>query len=257
MFDEAHAHIEVRDAFQRNVAVPPIDLTEIRRRIAAPVARPAAGPMYARFAAAAAAVVAAVVLTARAPAVMQTMEQRYRDILIASGIVTAPPMSAVPLPIRNAIKPAQVTLAQAQQRVDFRIAAPSGLPRDVVRRTITVAPVAAWSPQTNAWSAADWHVTFTYLRADGRTFTLSANRYSAANAPWPAYVYQVAPRGKPRVTGDENFAWRNGDQVLQIAATSAIGGGEIESIRRAMSGIPLPLDTGGSKRVFQYTIKDP
>jgi hypothetical protein len=247
MFDESRLQFAVRGALIRTT-VPPIDLAEIRRRRSVKREERHAGRRrrYAGIAAAAAAVVvASALLAARAPALVQSLEERYRAALIAAGIGSGAP-APMPESMRKAIIQSEVSLSQAQQRANFVIVSPVDLPHDVVRGKILVAPLAVWLKQTKAWSFDGLQVTFSYVRKDGRAFDIIADRYSTLNGPEPRYLYDsdsaggVSANGRPIIKRYENFVWRNGDQELRAVADSTISAREIESMRIAMHGVLLP-----------------
>jgi len=262
MFDDARAHAEIRSTLM-NAAVPPIDLAAIRRRMSARSERSSGRPMSARIAVASAAVmIAGLSFTPAAPALMQSIEERYLAALHGAGIGPRVP-TALPQDVRSATNPSQVSLATAKQRANFVLVPPIGLPHDIVNRRIFAAPLAVWSKQENAWSTDGVQVTFAYVRRDGRAFDIIADRYSAPSLPAPRYIYDAddAPRdGKLDRRGrGENFVWRNGDQVLHVVASTAITADEIAQIRAAMHGIPLPRYEGRShrpvgNRVERFTI---
>lgn len=258
MFDDARARAEIRSSLMK-AAIPPIDLSAIRRRMHARRERPSGGPLRARIAVATAAlIVAGLFLTARSPALMQSIEERYTGALHAVGIGPSIPQ---PLPeaMRSAGTPAQVPLAEAKQRANFTVVAPIGLPEDIVSRKVFTAPLTVWSRQTNSWSTDGLQVTFAYTRAGGRTFQIVADRYSALSLPAPRYIYNaddVPSDGKPNPrNGKENFVWRNGDQVLHVVTSAAISAREIDRIRTAMHGVPLPRYDGRSRKPVENRVE--
>ena len=249
MFDDARAHREVRSSLM-NAAVPPIDLVAIRRRMNARLERAPGRTRQARFAVASAAVIiAGLLLTAAAPALVQSIEERYVAALHAVGIGPRIPQ-ALPQAMRMVSRPSEVSLATAKRRANFTLVPPTGLPHDLVNRKIFAAPLAVWSKESNAWNADGVQVTFSYVRADGRTFNAIADRYSAASLPAPRYVYDAddVPRdGKPTLANRrENFVWRNGDQALHVVTSAGINASEIDRIRKTMNGVPLPRYAGHS-----------
>ncbi|HEV2740258.1 MAG TPA: hypothetical protein VGU66_16880 [Candidatus Elarobacter sp.] len=242
-----------------NAAVPPVDLAAIRRRMNALSERPFGRPVRARLAlASAAAIIAGLFLTTASPALMQSVEERYAAALHAAGIGPRIP-TALPQDVRSVINPSQVSLATAKQRANFVLVPPIGLPHDIANRRIFTAPLAVWSKQENAWSADGVQVTFGYVRRDGRAFDIIADRYSALSLPAPRYIYNVddVPRtGKPNLRDrGENFVWRNGDQMVHMVASAAISAGEIDRIRAAMHGIPLPRYDGHSRKPVENRVE--
>ena len=249
MFDDARAHAEVRTSLM-NADVPPIDLIAIRRRMNARREVPRARLRGRVAAAVAATIVAGLFVTARSPALVQSLRDQYVAALHAAGIGPSIP-KPVPASIRNPV-PARVSLAQAKQRANFGIVSPAGLPHDIASSTIFASPLAVWSKQSNAWDTGGVQVTFAYARADGRTFDLIASRYSALALPASRYVYDaddVPAGGKPdRRNRREQFVWRNGDQTLRAVTSPALSAREIDDIRTAMHGTPLPRFDGTARK---------
>jgi hypothetical protein len=251
MLDDARTKAEVRSTLM-NATVPPIDLAAIRRRMSARSKAPRGHRLRWRAAAAcAAAIVAGLFLTARSPALVQTVRDHYVAALHAAGIGPSIP-KPVPEAIRSIAAPVRVSLEKAKQQANFAVVSPAGLPGDVVSRTIFSSPLAVWSKEKNAWSADGVQVTFAYARANGRTFDLIASRYSALGLPASRYVYDaddVPTGGKPnRTNRGEQFVWRNGNQTLHTVTSAALSAREIDRIRTAMRGIPLPRYDGPARK---------
>lgn len=251
MFDDARAHAQVRSTLM-HAPVPPVDLVAIRRRMNSRNAVRPGRLLRTRIAvASAAAIVAGMFLTAASPALVQSIRERYVSALHAAGIGPAIP-KPLPEAIRSVTAPARVSLARARQQANFTIAPPVALPRDVVSSAILTSPLAVWSKQRNAWSVDGVQVTFRYVRSGGRTFDVTATRYSALSLPVSRYVYDaddVPSDGKPNgMSRREQFAWRNGDQTLRAVTSPAIGAPEIDRIRTAMGGIPLPRTDRPSRK---------
>lgn len=225
--------------------VPPPNIAEIMRRNDDRAKRSLTLSPGKRAATAAAAIfIAGAFLTARSPALVQNVQQRYREALVAMGIR---PMPSPPRALLGEIKPEMVTLAQAQKRANFHVVAPAGLPSDVVARKIMISPLAV------ANERGDWHftgsqITFEYRRASGATIVLVADRYSPLDVPYPRYIYRqdgVTASGMPIVRDRyEDFVWRNGDQVLRAQTSDGLTVREIAAIRSAMRGVALPRDDG-------------
>ncbi|MFN2448799.1 MAG: hypothetical protein ABR508_03260 [Candidatus Baltobacteraceae bacterium] len=96
-------------------------------------------------------------------------------------------------------------------------------------------------------------VTFAYVRQDGRRFALIAHRYSPASGPVPRYIYDAdaAPhfkRGVLQLVKHQSFIWRNDNQVTRAVASEDISAAEIQRIRAAMHGTPLPQYDGRTDR---------
>jgi hypothetical protein len=240
---------ELRSRILDAADVPAIDLGTIALRRAALTDPPRSDVSYARVAAAACVIaVAALFATGPASAVVQALEERARAALIASGLGWAPPPP--PPAIRRQINSMQVTLAQARVRANFTIVQPQGLPVGSTGPAIFITPLAVYSKATGSYDIDGSQVTFQYRRANGTTFFFIADRYSPKTS-WPRYLYDVegaTKDGKPIIVRrDESFAWRNGDQVLQISTGSGLSPAQIENVRRAMNGIALPRESGPPK----------
>jgi hypothetical protein len=261
MFDDSRLHAEVRSELL-SVTVPRIDLVEIRRRMNAQGERPSGTSSVLRIAAAAAVVVIlGLFAVERSPALVQSLEDRYHAMLVAVGIEHGVPMP-IPDSLVDSIHQSLVALTEARRRANFTVIAPAGLPHDVVGRHIFIAPLAVWTKQTDAWSFDGVQVSFVYVRKDGRSFDIIADRYSPFNGPTPRYMYVVdgvSANGRPIVKErDENFVWRNGDQELRTHASSTLSAREIGQILAAMHGVLLPRANGtrpiqASDRVVFYS----
>jgi len=230
------------DAMIRGIVAPPVPLDAIHRRARSARATRAAFP-FLRVAIAAAALLAIgiVAFPSASSALIQGIEARYRAALQALGGVAGPP---VPRTIIASLQSQSTaaTLQGARSRVRFTLVPPVGLPRDVVAETIRTAPSGTYSKATRAWTIGPVYVTFTYRRADGRTFDLRAERYDPQAAPTGRYMFEAldpAADGSPRIVRHRRLVWRNGDQTM-TAIAQGIGVAEIESIRHAMHGIALP-----------------
>ena len=224
------------------IDAPPVPWANIRHRISQPqtVKRPA--PPYARFAIAASLVLVAMsfAFPSASQALIQSIEERYRAALHAMGGYAPPP---VPTSFASTLTPTVTTLADARSRVPFTIVEPAGLPSDVVSQKIAVAPTGVYSEKTHTWGAGPPMVTFTYHRAHGHWFALVATSFDAAYVP-SQYLFEAQDEmahGRPVIVRRENFAWRNGNQLMSIAVSNGISASEIDAIRLAMSGTPLVL----------------
>jgi len=258
MFDDARVHTEVRSSLMK-AAIPPIDLVAIRRRMSSRREGLPGRLLRTRIAvASAAAIVAALLLTAGSPALVQGIREGYVAALHAAGIGPRIP-KLVPEAIRNVTAPVHVSLDRARRQANFTVVPPAGLPHDVVSRTIFISPLAVWSKQRNAWSVDGLQVTFAYVRAHGRTFNIIANRYSALSLPASRYIYDaddIPAGGKPSLRDrKEQFVWRNGDQTLRAVTSAAISAREIDRIRTAMRGIPLPRYDGPARKSAENRVE--
>ncbi len=228
----------------RAIDAPPVPMASIHRRMQA---RTFAGPLrspHRRIPVTAAAGVAAVLLCGLpliSPALVQSLEARYRAAVQALGGIAppAPPKSELAQLKSETAK----TLADAQSRVSFTIVAPSGLPSDAVRSEIMTTPTGIFDKHTQTWSKGPVEVAFSYRRSGGRTFVLLADRYDATAQKPPKYLFTplgIGRDGKPIIAKHENFAWRNGDQVMQAAEGPELSVPEIRNIEHAMGGVWVP-----------------
>ena len=243
MYSEARLSQAVAAVVQ-SAHAPPVPLGAIRARIAARSASPRR--FVPAYPAALAALLATVALFAAFPSqslsVAQTLEERYRSALEALG-GTAP----VPAPssLLAQLTAQSASVETAQSRVNFRIVPPAGLPHDVRSVDVKTVKTGEYSETTHTWSVGAPDVTFNYGRADGRTFTLIADKYDPRTGLPPKYMFEdrgddVQPNGHIALVRRLHFAWRNGDQVMSASAGDGISAGEIAAIRDAMRGVELP-----------------
>lgn len=236
------------------IEAPPVPLGEIRNRISRQHTTRRPQPLNLRYAVAAAGIVAVISSPLVSPAVVQTIETRYRAALQAMG-GTAPP--AAPSSFVARLSSKRATLSAAQSRVHFTIVPPSGLPADAVPAGIVITATGDYSNATHAWRAGSPAVTFSFRRSGERSFSLLADRYDPANAMPPKFMFEArdpAPDGRLVIIKHRNFAWRNGDQIMTAQAGADISPADIESIRAAMHGLALqlrdlhvPSHAGGAK----------
>lgn len=234
---------EALESWIGTIDVPPVRLNEIRDRIERPSER-AARPNVLRFriAAAAGAMLLCIALPVFSPALVQSLDARYRAALQALGGI-APPAAPVPHPIPSQLMPRSASLAEAQSQVGFTITPPAGLPDDVASSVLDVVPVGVYSQATQTWKAGPMHVAFTYRRKDGREFMLWAKRYDPA-APPPKYIFEAKdprPDGRPVIVRHQQFAWRNGDQLMTVTEGRDISASEISTIESAMQGATVTM----------------
>ncbi len=245
----------------RRIDAPPVPLQEIQRRIAEPRRAVRHIPRYLQLTAATAVIIAIafLALPANSLGLGQTIiAASYRAALHVIGWTPPPP---APKPMALAVSSQNGTLAAAQSQVPFRIVAPRGLPEDVVSSRIRTSSGLVYSKQTHVWRVGSRFVTFTYRRAGGRTFTLLADKFDARTGPPPKYMFlsNDLPGGRVALVKQENFAWRNGDQIMTVTEGDGINAREIQTIRTAMHGIAVPeaepghLHTG--TLVKQYRIR--
>lgn len=229
------------DALVRSVDAPPVPLANIHERMAQ--LRFPEKPREHRFAVAAAVAAAAVIsiVPLVSPAVMQGIEARYRAAVQALGGIAPPPP---PAGLVAKLHSHSGTLAQAQSRVAFTIVPPAGLPRGAVLTNVMTDTTGILDARSGSWSVGPPVVTFWYRRADGREFTIVAERYDAQAKPLGKYVFEArnpAPNGKPVLIKHQRFAWRNGDQLMDIVSGAALSTPEILAIQSAMHGVSVPL----------------
>ena len=184
MLDDAQITAALRATLGR-IDVPPVALAAIHTRMArTPRREPRrAGFSFALTAAAAAVAVAIVALPTMAPGLTQNVEAQIEAILRWK-----PPPPA-PAAVESAMRSHTATLAQAQARVNFKIVAPAGLPKDVVSETVTTVPTGVYSRTTRSWSAGSPAVWFVYRRRGGRSFTLLADRFDPREGPPSKYMF--------------------------------------------------------------------
>ncbi|MBV9719632.1 MAG: hypothetical protein JOZ77_09940 [Candidatus Eremiobacteraeota bacterium] len=221
-------------AMLENIEAPPAPIHAIRER-ASQAPQPARTRRF--FLPAAAAVAALVVIAPLvAPGFTQNIEAEIESILRW----TPPPPP--PKSVEAAIRATTGDLADAQRRVDFTIVPPAGLPSGAVREKIATTPTAVYSKITHSWSVGNPAVYFVYRRARGDTFSLLADRVDPRQGPPSKYVFldQGRRNGHEVLERHENFAWRNGDQVMNAVAGEGLSAAEIRAIRAAMHGVPFP-----------------
>lgn len=231
------------EAIVRSVEAPSVPWPDIQRRIQQPQANERRAPIYARFAMAAAVVVIAIFLASpsRSLALIQNIEARYRAALQALGGYAPPP---APASFVSSLSPEGATLTTAQSRVSFTIVSPAGLPKGIISKKIETTPKGIYSRETRSWRVGSQIVTFAYRRAGGRVFVLIADRFDPRTGLPAKYLFEArnpAPDGRPVIVRRENFAWRNGSQIMSVAEGDGISASEIRAIRVAMHGTALSL----------------
>jgi hypothetical protein len=236
------------DSMLDELVVPPVPLAEIHRKIAQSEPSKAKMPGYLRFAIAwgvVAGLLAILSSSGLIRAVALNIEDRYRAALEArGGHAPPPPPDALRQEVltRSSSSP-NVTFAKAQSLVPFTIASPAGLPRDVVSAKIRLTPTLVYSPVTQKWRVGSRIVWFIYRRSGGGTFQLVADQFDPSVAPPGKYMFEAkdpTPDGRPVIVRHLRFDWRNGDQVMSAIADTGISASEIEAIRSAMHGVPIP-----------------
>jgi hypothetical protein len=220
------------DAMLPRIDAPPVPLSGILRRAAQPQTDPQRGRRYEGLAIAAAVALTIVALPAVAPGFVQSVEAQVAQILQWQ------PPPAAPAHVVSAMKSQTVTLATAASMVAFAIVPPAGLPSDVRRVNISTIPIAVYSKITHAWRAGSPAIAFNYRRADGRSFSLMADKIDPKAGPPSRYMFSdegTAPDGREILVRHEHFAWRNGSQIMTVT-DEGISAREIEAIRVAMRG---------------------
>jgi len=217
------------------IEAPAAPLSEIRARMAC--ARPAPRrSLPSRVAvAAAAAVLALLVVSAVVPGFAHSLESE-----IAALLQWKPPPPA-PRAVWSAMRPAAATLATAQSRVSFTIVPPAGLPANVVSEKVSTVAAGVYSKTSRSWSVGSSVVTFTYRRANGGSFMLTARRLESREGPPSKYIFDADERdarGLP--IRHDVFTWRNGDQAMSAVAGEGLSAAEIAGIRTAMHGVAIP-----------------
>ncbi len=111
------------------------------------------------------------------------------------------------------------------------------------RRSLRVwtGPTQIYTKATRVWKTGPAFATFTYRRLDGRSFSILATEFDPQTGTPSKYMFesQDLPGGRTALIRHEQFTWRNGDQVTSIVEGDDISASEIESIRRAMNGVPI------------------
>jgi hypothetical protein len=247
------------DSMMRGIDPPAVPQLDIARRISQPQAPIATRAMSRapRFAIAAAVVVAAsaAALPRVAPGFTQSLEARIEAVLHW----TPPP--SPPAALLEAMKSQTGSLAAAQSRVPFKIVPPAGLPSDVVSEKIVTTPTGVYTKANGTWTLGSAAVTFIFRRADGRSFSVQADRYDPQGRATPKYMWEddgTAADGHERLVKHEHFAWRNGDQVMAADEDGSVSAREIASIQSAMNGVMLPrtdsrtrLNEGGKAKMYR------
>ncbi|MBV8245138.1 MAG: hypothetical protein JOZ38_04380 [Candidatus Eremiobacteraeota bacterium] len=225
------------------IDVPPAPVQEIRAKMRREPLRPARG-RYVAVAAAAAVALAIVAFPRESFGVVESMEAKIAQIL--HWVPPPPP----PKSVTDKMVTREVSLSEAQARAGFTVVSPAGLPPDVVRQTISMAPTGVYDTQARAWRSGPPAVGFQYWRRDGRSFVLLAHRADPHEPAPSKFVYEdMGGPGKLVLIKRELFVWRNGNQTMQIAAGDAISAREIVAIRTAMHGTAVAtVDTPRASR---------
>lgn len=233
-----YADARIRSAFAgmiEAIPAPPVPIADILAKSALPAPAVRRTPRWRAAAiAAAAALVFAVALPAVAPGLVQTVEARLAAIL---GW-TPPPMGP-PKWLTSQLRGTNVTFAQAQSQVPFALVAPQGLPHDAVPADILATRTGLYERATRVWSIGTNAVFFEYRRANGRTFSLLADRYDPRTGPPGKFMFEDTGKmrdGLPVLIKHRHFEWRNGDQVMSATDGPEISAAEIRAIAAAMHG---------------------
>jgi hypothetical protein len=234
------------------IDAPPAPLTAIRRQLSQPQAAPRKAPPYLRAVIAAAAAIA-IAAPFVSPGFAKALEtdagaalSEAVILLRALGITKPPPpmSKTIESALKSQLKSMSgvASVAAAQSHVPFKIVAPSGLPIDVISARVAVSVGTSYTAKTHAWTMSAPKVIFTYRRLGGRSFALTAIRLGSEIEPMSKYVFEYDALKHRRIilVRHENFAWRNGDQVMTVSEGDGISPSEIEAIRSAMRGVALP-----------------
>lgn len=240
MFADARIRAALH-AMIRGIDAPPVPLPHIQRKLSQPQPSLRYTSRYLRLTIATVAVMAVLVvaLPSISPALVQSIEARYRAALQAMGGIAPPP---APESLVSALSPQNATLATAQSRVRFTIVPPAGLPNDIASEKIQTTPTGVYSKITRSWRVGSPVVSFFYRRAGGRSFMLIADRFDPQSQLPSKYMFEAkdpAPDGRPVLVKHEMFAWRNGNQIMTVVEGRGISGSEIKAIRAAMHGVVL------------------
>lgn len=241
-----HADVKIRRAFgemMRAIDVPPAPLAEIMKRTLLERTDRRQPPFLLRFVVAAAVIVAVIfaISPSKTLGVIQIAQERIARIMLWTP-PPSPPKNLNASDESDAARFASETLrlAGAQARVSFTIVPPRGLPNDVVRERLTLAPTLVYSKVTRSWSKGKPDLSFLFYRTRGRVFTIFAERYDPRFGPPPAYMFENDSTGGRMLVKHRNFSWRNGDQQMSATVGPEISAGEIEAIRDAMRGVAIP-----------------
>jgi hypothetical protein len=259
MFAEAR----VTAAFETMIGAieaPPVPTRDILRKMAQPqpVVRRVSSEFRFAIAAAAAIAIAFMMFPAGAVGLVQTIVvESYHAAYRVMGW-TPPPNPRKSL--RSPAMSQNVTLQSARALVPFTIVPPAGLPNDVVSSRIAMVSVKVYSKTTHSWQIGSPSVSFAYRRAGGRSFSLLAGRFDPQTGPPPKYMFAAEdlPGGKVALHKLPHFARRNGDQIISVTE-DGISAGEIDAIRVAMRGTPVPgaegsrLHSGTLEKQYQMT----
>ena len=167
-------------------------------------------------------------------------ETRSRAALEARG-GWAPPRP--PAAFFLQLQPRDVTLVQARNSLSFTLVEPGGLPAEARLSKIEVGPVGVYDRVAKTWAMGRNEAIFRYTRRGNDFFNIVIQPYDASDLPGRFIFSDEGPdaSGKPTLVRYENFAWRNGGQLTQITAGTAIDAREIQEIARAMNGTLLTL----------------
>jgi hypothetical protein len=233
------------------VEVPAVPLRDIRLRMAKP-AGPALSlraPSYFRPFALAAAGVALVLLIAFPASSLEVARIVVSGYQQAFKVIGWTPPPAEPQTLASSSRPVlQPSLPAAQAHVTFAIVSPAGLPSDVTTTKIFTAPAHVYSYATRSWHIGAAAVNFVYKRSGGRSFVLLADAYDPKGEIPSRYMFssEDLPGGRVALVKHEQFAWRNGDQVLTAIEGDGISASEIRVIEKAMNGVPIAESSAAS-----------
>ncbi|HEY7994736.1 MAG TPA: hypothetical protein VID24_11020 [Candidatus Eremiobacteraceae bacterium] len=246
--------VQISEALERlinDIETPPAPLTEIHRAVARPEPEPVrertSRPLRVAIAVGAASAVIAVVSTSSFVQGVEQAIDRYRAALEAKGgwAPPTPPDKLWKAIMQQSSSAQNEPLGTAQTHVSFAIVPPAGLPRDVVSAAIYTVPTLEYSTSLQTWQLGPHIAWFVYRRANGKTFVILAKPFDPREGTPSKYIFEAdedhpGPNGRLTLLKHDVFTWKNGNQVITAIDGSVISAREIEAIRTAMDGIPIP-----------------
>jgi hypothetical protein len=230
------------ESMVRGIDAPPVPMSAVRDRIAAPLG-PQVRPHipFLRYALAAAAAIA--LFFAIFPKASLAVIDRFERIVVNSYAAAYRVMGWTPPPeppkaLETGAAAQRVSLKEAQAKVAFTIVAPVGLPSGSTLAAIQTLRVLVYDKTTRKWSKASPAIEFDYDRPGKRQFALMAVKDDPRTGPPSKYVYEALdlPGGRVELIKHAHFDWRNGDQVMAATEDDGITSAEIQAIRAAMHG---------------------
>lgn len=253
-----HADARISAGFEsmmNGIAVPPAPIEAIMALVPSVEAPSLARRSAPRIGAIAASIAVALLVPFAVPGFAQTIGSNLNAILndLVNGKRPAMSMAehqSFKANMKGIRGLGHTTVAKAQAHVKFTIVPPAGLPADINSQRIAVAAGMAYSTKDKRWTPTPAQVDFSFVRTDGQTFMLVAQRDGTGVMPVYTYIYELVKdaKGILVLVRRQQFAWRNGDQVMSTFTGPGINAKEIAAIRDAMHGTPLPTVTTAGPR---------